>query len=76
MICKVKYFNEAINGYAGAEYTYRTDLPVVKFMKVFAPVRGRYGIEMKKALVTEINVPEWEVNPELELKEIKEFDYE
>lgn len=74
LFVKVKYFNEEIGGYAGVQYTYKTNLALTEYMKVLAPVRGRDGIEMKKALVTEINVPEWEVNPEWELKEIKEYD--
>lgn len=76
MFVKVKYHDATLNAYAGVEYTYKTNLAMTEYMKVLAPVRGRDGIEMKKALVTQIDVPEWEVNPEWELKEIKEFDNE
>ena len=75
MFVKVKYYDSEIKGYAGVQYTYKTDLALEPYTKVIAPARGRNGIEMKKALVVEINVPEWEVNPEWELKEIKEFDH-
>ena len=76
MFVKVKYLDASLNAYAGIEYTYKTNLVLEPFTKVLAPVRGRDGIETKKALVTQIDVPEWEVNPEWELKEIKEFDNE
>lgn len=74
MFVKVKYYDASLNAYAGAQYTYKTDLALAEFTKVLAPARGRNGIERKKALVTEINVPEWEVNPEWELKSIEEYD--
>ena len=76
MFVKVKYFDASLNAYAGVQYTYKTNLAVAEYMKVLAPVRGRDGIEMKKALITEVDVPEWEVNPEWELKEIREYDNE
>ena len=75
MFCKVKYYDASLNAYAGVQYTYKTDLALEPYTKVLAPARGRNGIEKKKALVTEVDVPEWEINPEWELKEVKEFDY-
>lgn len=74
MFCKVKYYDASLNAYAGVQYTYKTDLALEPYTKVLAPARGRNGIEMKKALVTEVDVPEWEVNPEWELKSIEEYD--
>lgn len=74
MFVKVAYYDASINGYGGQRYTYETNLPVEPYTKVLAPARGRNGIEMKKALVTEVDVPEWEVNPEWELKSIEEYD--
>ena len=74
MFVKVKYYDASLNAYAGVQYTYKTDLALEPYTKVLAPVRGRDGIEMKKALVTEGDVPEWEVNPEWELKSIEEYD--
>lgn len=73
MIVKVKYFNEEVGGYGGQEYTYRTNLPVQKFMKVIAPTyKGD-----NKALVTQIDLPESTIDPSWadRVKEIKEFDY-
>lgn len=54
MIVKVKYYDEQIDGYGGHEYTYRTSLPVLPYMKVIAPTyKGD-----NKALVTQIDLPE------------------
>ena len=52
----MKYFHEDISAYAGDEYTYKTKLPLLKGQKVFAPVAD--DPELKKAIVTQINVPE------------------
>lgn len=74
MFCKVKYYDASLNAYAGVQYTYKTDLALEPYTKVLAPARGRNGIEMKKALVTEVDVPETEVSPKWELKAIEEYD--
>ena len=72
MIVSVIYFDEKAGGYAGCEYTYLTDLPLQPFQKVFAPTKdGR-----KKALVTQIDLPESAIDPAWShrVKWIRELD--
>ena len=72
MIVTVLYYDEMAHGYGGNEYTYRTELPLQPFQKVLAPtVDG-----LKRALVTQINLPESAIKPEWadRVKEIKELD--
>ena len=74
MIVRVKYWNDSILAYSGAEYTYRTDLPLHKLQKVIAPV-GEQG-EMKKAIVTAVNLPVDVISPSWadRVKKIREID--
>ena len=68
----VIYYDELINAYAGREYTYLSDLPLQPFQKVFAPTKdGR-----KKALVTQIDLPESAIDPAWShrVKWIRELD--
>ena len=74
MYVSIVYYDPASNSYAGREYTYKTELPLLPYQKVIAPTaKGD-----KKALVTRINIPEKEINPEWadRIKEIKEYDNE
>lgn len=59
-LVRVKYFKDDIKGYAGREYTFRTELPLQPFQKVLVPSND---VELKKALVVEIDVPESEIDP-------------
>lgn len=72
MIVKVKYYNDEIGGYAGQEYTYRTNLSVQPFTKVIAPTyKGD-----NKALITQVDLPESTIDPAWadRVQWIKEYD--
>lgn len=73
MLVSVLYYNDNLKGYSGRKYTYRTELPLTVFQKVIVPVADG---SKKKALVTEINLPESVVKPEWadKLKNITELD--
>lgn len=75
MYVKCIYFKNDMNAYAGREYTFSTKLPLIPCMKVLVPSNDG---ELKKALVTEINVPESEIDKAWadRIKEIKELDKE
>lgn len=72
MIVSVIYYDDKLKGYGGREYTYRTELPLQVFQKVFAPTID--GV--KKALVVDIDLPESVIDPAWadRVKEIKEID--
>lgn len=61
MICRVKYLNDKIKAYSGAEYTYKTDLDLKVYEKVLVPVAG--SNELKKAIVTSVNLPTSVISP-------------
>lgn len=56
-IVKVKYWSDSKGEIAGKDYCYFTAWPLVVGEYVMVPVRGR----QQKAIVTEINVPESEI---------------
>lgn len=59
MICKVQYFKPEMMAYGGQSYTYRSSLDLKVGDIVNAPTyKGD-----QKAIVTEIFVPESEINP-------------
>lgn len=59
MYVKVLYYKGEGLGYSGREYTYKTDLPVYPGTKVIADTfKGE-----QKAIISQINVPETEVDP-------------
>lgn len=61
MICKVKYWKgELLNGYAGREYTYLSDLPLRVGDKVVAPTAKE---PMQKAIVVATNLPDTVIDP-------------
>ena len=66
MICKVKYYKDDIKAYGGRDYTYKTDMDLKPYEKVLAPVGN--PPEDKKALVTEIDLPDSVIDPEWEYK--------
>lgn len=72
MIVRVKYLNEALRGYMGAEYTYITSLELKPYDKVIAPT---YDGD-KKALVTQVNLPNECISPSWadRVKEIVKYD--
>lgn len=74
MICRVKYYNDKISAYAGAEYTYLSDFEVKPLQKVLVPV-GTEG-EVKKAIVTAVNLPSSVISPSWadQLKKIRGYD--
>lgn len=59
MLVSVIYYDEKVNAYCGRDYTYKTDLPLKVFQKVIVPVPDG----KKKALVTDINLPDSVVDP-------------
>ena len=73
MYVNVKYRKEELNGYGGKEYLFYTELPLEPYQKVLVPSNDG---ELKKAIVTEINVPDTEIDPSWanRIKEIKELD--
>lgn len=74
MYVKVKFFRRSAMGYVGSEYTYETDLPLKVMDKVVVPA-GAGG--KNRAIVTAVNVPESDINPEyFPLKRITEYDEE
>ena len=64
MYVKVIYFKEWTGGYTGREYTYKApeELGLQMGDDVLVPVAT--DKELKRAMVTEINVPESEISPE------------
>lgn len=74
MYVKVKFFRKSAMGYVGSEYAYETELPLKVTDKVTVPA----GIGGKnRAIVTAVNVPESDINPEyFPLKRITEYDEE
>lgn len=75
MIVSVIYYDHKISGYAGREYTYKTELPLKPFQKVLVPVAD--GTK-KRALVTNVDLPDSVIDPSWSnrVKEIKEYDNE
>ncbi len=76
MICKVKYYKPQSNGYAGAAYTFRTNLPFLKVGdKVLAPAGSE---EPKRAIVVEVDLPESAIDPAWadRVKHITKYDTE
>lgn len=73
MYVRVKYRKEELGGYGGREYTFISDIPVQPYQKVL--VESADG-DMKQAIVTEINVPETEIDPSWawKLKKVKGYD--
>lgn len=73
MLVSVLYYNDNLKGYSGRKYTYRTELPLAVFQKVIVPVADG---SKKKALVTDVDLPESTVDPAWadKLKNITELD--
>ena len=72
---KVKFYHEDINAYAGEEYTYKTDLSLARYQKVLVPAGD--DPELKKAIVTTVDVAEKEIVNQpwaYKIKSIKELD--
>lgn len=74
MIVEVLFYNPDVNAYCGKAYTYYCTIPVKEMAKVLAPVQDGNSITTKKALVVRTNVPEETLNPEWNIKTIKELD--
>lgn len=74
MIVRVKYFNDGIGAYSGAEYTYLSDIDVKPLEKVLVSVGD--GGETKKAIVTQTNLPSSVISPTWadKLKKIRGYD--
>ena len=74
MIVRVKYYNDNICAYAGAEYTYLSDMELKKLEKVIVPV-GENG-ETKRAIVTATNLPTSVISPAWadKLKKVRGYD--
>ena len=73
MYVKVKFFRKSANGYVGNAYTYETDLPLREMDRVTVPA----GTGKNRAIVTEVNVPQSEIDPAyFPLKRITEYDKE
>lgn len=73
MFVKVKYYKDDLSGYGGKAYTFKTELALQPYQKILVPSNDG---EPKKALVTEVNVPESEIDEAWasRIKEIKEMD--
>ena len=73
MYVRVKYRKDELNGYGGREYTFLCDIPVQPYQKVL--VDSTSG-EWKQAIITEINVPESELDPAWinRIKKVKGYD--
>jgi hypothetical protein len=72
MLVSVIYYDDQSKAYCGRDYTYRTNLPLKVFEKVICPTyKGD-----KRALVTDINLPESSVDPAWadRLREITKLD--
>ena len=74
MIVRVKYFNDSIGAYSGAEYTYLSDIELKELEKVLVPV-GENG-ETKRAIVTKTNLPSSVISPAWadRLKKVRGYD--
>lgn len=75
MFCKVIYYSDAAKGYTGRQYTYSSDLDLKAGDKVLCPIGASQ--EGKRAMITEVNVPESEVSDEWRdrIKSITSYDY-
>ena len=75
MYCKVLFHNHKAGGFSGRIYTYSTQLDLKVGDKVLCPIAKES--EPKRALVTEINVPESEIEDSWRdrIKEIRDYDY-
>ena len=74
MIVEVLFYNPDVNAYCGKSYTYYCNIQVKEMTKVLAPVQDGDAISLKKALVVRTNVSEETLNPEWNIKTIKELD--
>ena len=74
MIVRVKYYNDGIAAYSGAEYTYLSDIELKPLEKVLVPVGD--GKEMKRAIVTQTNLPASVISPAWadKLKKVERYD--
>lgn len=71
MIVEVKFYRERAQAYAGRTYSYDTDLPLKVGDRVIVPAAGGKN----RAIVTEVDVPEGNINPDyFPLKKITEYD--
>lgn len=71
MIVEVKYYREKAQAYVGRGYSYDTELPLKIGDRVIVPAAGGKN----RAIVTEVNVPEENINPDyFPLKKITEYD--
>ena len=67
MIVFVKYYRDAVSGYCGRTYTYKTEMPLKVGDKVIAPTRNE---PRQRAMVTAINLHESVISPKWE-KDVK-----
>lgn len=71
MIVEVKFYREKAHAYVGRGYSYDTELPLKIGDRVIVPAAGGKN----RAIVTAINVPEENINPDyFPLKKITEYD--
>lgn len=72
MFVKVKFFQAPAQAYAGREYLYRTELPLLGREKVMAPTASGD----KRAMVTKVKVSGEEIDPAWahNIREITELD--
>lgn len=71
MIVEVKFYREKAQAYVGRGYSYDTDLPLKIGDRVVVSASGGKN----RAIITEVNVPEENINPDyFPLKKITEYD--
>ncbi len=71
MIVEVKFYREKSQAYVGRGYSYGTELPLKVGDRVIVPAAGGKN----RAIVTAINVPAENINPDyFPLKQITEYD--
>lgn len=67
MYVSIRYYKSPAGVYAGAEYTYHTDLPLKVGDKVITPTVKE---PRQRGIVTKVNVPQ----PSFPCKDITEYD--
>jgi len=71
MIVEVKFYREKSQAYVGRGYSYDTEMPLKVGDRVIVPATGGKN----RAIVTEVDVPAENINPDyFPLKQIAEYD--
>ena len=76
MYVSARYWKEDVKGYAGRDYTFKTDMELIVGDKVLVPTGAE--LQEKSAVITAVNLPDDCVKPEWadKVKTITKYDEE